>query len=135
MRISWRHRVSPIRGALRSQGCQASTHILHQFIKSLGLSSHFSSCLRPASSLGRGKRQQLVSIEFSKESALCKKRKPAPNKASKTILTQRKPFLTIKIVFTCGEKHAMFFAFGAIGRKKLHLRRNSRFFYFAPTAT
>ena len=33
-------------------------------------------------------------------------------------------------MFTCGEKHAIVFAFGAIGRKKLHLRRNRPYFSF-----
>ena len=61
IRISWGHRVSAIRGALRSRGYQAITHVLHQLLKSLGISFPFSSCLRPASSLGRGKRQQFQS--------------------------------------------------------------------------
>ena len=59
--------------------------------KVTGKSSPFSSYLRPASSSGRGKRQQFQSNSQRKSSTLMQKRKPAPNKASKTTTTQRKP--------------------------------------------
>ena len=53
----------------------------------------------PCSVLGQ-KKTATVSIEFSKERALCKKRKPAPNKAPRTKTTQRKP---LKRKNACGE--------------------------------
>ena len=58
----------------------------------------FFELFEPCFVLGQ-KKTPTVLIEFSKESTLRKKRKPAPNKASKTILTQRKPFLTKKNVY------------------------------------
>ena len=73
--------------------------ILQQFLKSLGISSPFSSCLRPASCLGRGKQQRFQSNSQGKQSTLCKKRKPAPNRASKSKTTRRKPLKKI----ACGE--------------------------------
>ena len=57
-------------------GLPANIHILHQ----LGISSPFSSCLTPASSSGRGKRQQFQSNSRRRQSS--EKRKPDPNKAS-----------------------------------------------------
>ena len=62
---------------------------MHQFLKSLGISSPFSSRLRPTSPSGRGKRQQFQSNSQRKKSTLCKKTKPAPKKASKTKTTNQ----------------------------------------------
>ena len=86
--LFWGHMVFTLRIALRSRGCQQLYTPRKYFAPARNFLS-FSSCLRSASSSGRGKRQQFQSNSRRRQSS--EKRKPDPNKASKTKSTQKKP--------------------------------------------